>query len=43
MTASPVGEQDGRRSYTVLIGAKEIGSLDFLRPFFGNEWECFDL
>jgi hypothetical protein len=39
MTASPVGEETGRRYFSVWLGARHEGELDYIRPLVGDEWE----
>ena len=43
MTASPIGEEDGRRTFSVWLAARREGVLDFLKPFIGDEWEHVSL
>ena len=39
MTASPVGKEKGRRFFSVWLGAKHKGELDFIAPLVDDDWE----
>jgi hypothetical protein len=39
MYVAPNGEVNGRRGYSVQIGAKTEYPLQFLKPFLNDDWD----